>query len=244
MSTLDAFITLNTYIISDTHLDDKKVGEFSPNRLPSTVSFDPENPTPWLTQHNNDIIEAWNSAISATDRVFCLGDFAWRKVDQFSSKLSGKKAILLGNHDKGRQAYKLWDYVIDKPTISLSGILMEMAQVSVFNKVNSSCFVKDFDFKGKNVRIMFSHLPVFDYSNQFDPLQFVRQREILETLFTELRCDLNVHGHIHDLSATDNRCINVCVERIGLGPVTLRSVLERYFRNNNENDCDVDRSNV
>lgn len=40
------------------------------------------------------------------------------------------------------------------------------------------------------------------------------------------RYKFNVHGHLHDEVLDDDRYINVCVERIGMKPVSLREIIK------------------
>lgn len=50
---------------------------------------------------NLDMITKWNSVVSNDDRIFIIGDFAWKwdEIHKFSEKLNGKKYFIMGNHD-------------------------------------------------------------------------------------------------------------------------------------------------
>lgn len=84
------------FFTSDHHFLHEKILEFQPNRLHSS-----------LEQMTEDLIERWNSAVSPTDVVFHLGDFAltWGKkheepVDKLLKRLNGQKFLIRGNHDR------------------------------------------------------------------------------------------------------------------------------------------------
>lgn len=54
--------------------------------------------------HNEFLIDLWNSQVNKSDTVWHLGDFAFnkRRVEQFTnitSKLNGNKKFIRGNHD-------------------------------------------------------------------------------------------------------------------------------------------------
>ncbi|KAL0210343.1 hypothetical protein RCL1_004779 [Eukaryota sp. TZLM3-RCL] len=236
MTTLDEFVTLNTFIISDTHFSHSNILSWSPKRLDNShIPNASELSESQLGDlHDSTLATAWNSTVTNQHRVLCLGDFAWKTCERWCKELQGKKAIILGNHDKSKSFFmRRFEHVIDSPTICLNGINLEVTDSTTFKSKPTSCFIKDFEFKGKSLRIMFSHFPVFDYSNPFDPVQFPQHRLVLERLFDGFKCDLNLHGHIHDADPTDPRCINVCVEKIGIKPVTIKQVLEKYFERQN-----------
>jgi len=45
---------------------------------------------------NTTIIQHWNSMISPSDKVYCMGDFGNPDI---AAQLNGKKRLILGNHD-------------------------------------------------------------------------------------------------------------------------------------------------
>ena len=67
---------------------------------------------------NDWMIEAWNSTVGRTDRVFVLGDFGYRDskpgcrpLSEIFEALTGRKHLIVGNHDeKNRDVLKLgWE---------------------------------------------------------------------------------------------------------------------------------------
>jgi len=89
--TAPEWVGLGTYLISDTHFYHAKIAEYC------------QRPDGWQEQ----IIQNWNRMIGAIDNVFHLGDFSFGRTEQVQSvlaQLSGKKRLLLGNHDNRRSA--------------------------------------------------------------------------------------------------------------------------------------------
>ena len=85
-------ITLDTWIISDTHFFHENIGRYC-NR--------PEN---WQEL----IISNWNNLISPEDTVLHLGDFALGKKSNFellTDTLNGRLFLIQGNHDRLSQTY-------------------------------------------------------------------------------------------------------------------------------------------
>ena len=79
------------YTISDLHLGHKKILELSKGlRAGSNVE-----------EHDQWIIDQWNSVITKRDCVYVLGDIAFGKPALEKTKqLKGFKKLILGNHDK------------------------------------------------------------------------------------------------------------------------------------------------
>lgn len=65
---------------------------------------------PWDTieEHDEALIERWNSVVNPTDRVYVLGDVAMnRRCLPTIGRCNGKKVLVKGNHD----IFKLKDYL-------------------------------------------------------------------------------------------------------------------------------------
>ncbi|NKQ88180.1 hypothetical protein [Rhizobium ruizarguesonis] len=81
------------YYISDTH--------FGHERL---ISMQPR-PFSAIDEHDEYIVESWNSVVGVHDIVYHLGDFAFNlardadRVRGIFGRLNGRKYLLIGNHD-------------------------------------------------------------------------------------------------------------------------------------------------
>lgn len=94
------------YYISDLHFGHKNI-----------LAFDNR---PWFTvkEMDRNLIERWNSKVTAKDIVYVLGDFSWynrKDTEDILKQLNGEKALVLGNHDiipeAGSGFDVAWDYV-------------------------------------------------------------------------------------------------------------------------------------
>lgn len=56
-----------------------------------------------IEEMDNDLIEKWNGTVKQKDLVYILGDFSWykgEKTNEILERLSGKKILVIGNHDE------------------------------------------------------------------------------------------------------------------------------------------------
>lgn len=204
-------IDKDTYIYSDTHFGHENINKHEPirKRRASENGF---------SNVDDLMIYNWNQSIKAKDTILHLGDFAFKHKDiaNLSNKLNGKKILLPGNHDKPRDIEILqqngWD-IID--TIKLD--IEYKHKERLLKKIDTQerllcCYVTDFCSK----RVMFSHFPLFNdnvYDSKYDNIT-----KMLEFIYKELNCEINIHGHTHSLRAKEKFCKSACVECIDFIP--------------------------
>ena len=80
-----------TRFISDLHIDHKKILKFAGEyRGGSTVE-----------EHNEWLVEQWNSVVTKRDVTWVLGDVAFTVEGmKYLDRMNGKKVLVLGNHDR------------------------------------------------------------------------------------------------------------------------------------------------
>jgi calcineurin-like phosphoesterase family protein len=66
-----------------------------------------------VEEHDNLIIERWNSVVKKNDIVYILGDITMEKKTHYPllNKLRGIKNVVLGNHDRRQDVPELLKYV-------------------------------------------------------------------------------------------------------------------------------------
>lgn len=66
-----------------------------------------------VEEHDNHIIEKWNSVVNKKDTVWVLGDISMERSQPYEllNKLKGFKKVVLGNHCLGKHVPKLLEYV-------------------------------------------------------------------------------------------------------------------------------------
>lgn len=79
-----------TFFISDLHLDHKHILTFSPQRGGANIE-----------EHNEWIVERWNSVVTKRDNVWVLGDVCFSKASlKYLPRMRGQKYLVRGNHDQ------------------------------------------------------------------------------------------------------------------------------------------------
>jgi calcineurin-like phosphoesterase family protein len=79
---------MNYFFTSDEHLDHPGIMTHSPGPFAS------------LEERNEFIVASHNERVKANDRVYMIGDVAWKNHKQWVDRLNGHKILIVGNHDK------------------------------------------------------------------------------------------------------------------------------------------------
>jgi len=105
-----------TWVYSDPHFYHHNICKFT--------NYDGTKVRPWDDAEvmTNDMIDWYNEMVSPEDRVYFLGDIAFKNSDMHRSvgRMNGRKVLVPGNHDptKMRQYFELFDdvrgYVVKK----------------------------------------------------------------------------------------------------------------------------------
>lgn len=80
------------YFIGDTHFGHKKILQFSPERGDFSC----------IEEHDQFILDQWNSVVRKRDVVYHLGDVALASqayTEMILEQLKGRKILIRGNHD-------------------------------------------------------------------------------------------------------------------------------------------------
>lgn len=113
---------MNIFVISDTHFHHSNILNFKDefgNRI---------RPFSSVEEMNETMVENWNSIVRPSDHVWHLGDVYFGKpedADKILSQLNGKKRLLLGNHDHGKdmvlqkhfQKIEMWRIFPERKTV-------------------------------------------------------------------------------------------------------------------------------
>lgn len=89
----------NVYVISDLHLSHKNMAIFRGFKN--------------VEEHDQYIIDKWNSVVNKKDTVWILGDITMEKTSPYHilNLLYGYKKVVLGNHDQPQHTKELLNYV-------------------------------------------------------------------------------------------------------------------------------------
>ncbi len=192
------------FVVADTHFGHTNMLTYEPIRV---VKMQIEG----YNDFDRFLVDWWNITIAPQDEVLHLGDVAFKRGYELAKKLNGRVTLIKGNHDKERhlEFYRElgWD-VIEEPRIELEcgkRVLQKIRRL--YGEHPLFCgLVREVGGK----RVLFSHFPVFD-ENPYDE-KYSQVRNMLEFVFIECGCEINIHGHIHSLKAKEPFCVNACLE--------------------------------
>jgi len=201
-------IDKNTFVIGDTHFYHLNITFYHPSRQRYVIEgFD--SPEEWF-------IYEWNEVVKEEDLVIHLGDVIWGREDKLEivNQLKGRKILIMGNHEKFsiKTYYGYFDAVI-------SGVYL--IENEGLYKIETSDRLANAIIKtvgGK--KIMFSHYPVYP-TDEWDD----KTTKELRKIFEGLKCDLNIHGHVHSNTLDNRRLFNASIENIDFRPVKIKDIL-------------------
>ena len=101
----------NIFFTSDTHFCHNNIIKYC------------DRPFSDVDEMDDVMIDRWNSAISKSDTVYHLGDFAFgtvTKMGRIMNRLNGNKILIKGNHDNYKNMKKLsWSSIHDVKEVSV-----------------------------------------------------------------------------------------------------------------------------
>lgn len=147
-------------------------------------------------EHDEHIINSWNSVVEKRDVTWILGDITMEKTSPYVllNRLNGIKKVILGNHDKPQHVQELLKYV------------------------NSVCSVKYLQHKEYG-NVIFSHIPVHPNELKYEFSKNIHGHTHLNKVEHIDMSEIDAYGKI------DKRYVNVCAEMIGYKPKLLEELL-------------------
>ncbi|RDU63472.1 metallophosphoesterase family protein [Helicobacter sp. MIT 14-3879] len=212
-------ISLDTYILSDTHFGQDSIVKREYIRKTITNNLNYKN-------HFNLLVDNWNAKIKNDDLVLHLGDVYFKDGIKYVKRLNGNKRLIIGNNDINK-----FNKLIALGWKTKNKVILKIPQK---DKIREKINKKYKDIKNKiflngliidiaGHRILFSHFPVFDRKKN-DRYSYIR--DILYDYYRFSECSLNIHGHTHSKDVIKEKfCINVSCEKTMLSPIKLRSIL-------------------
>jgi len=220
-------INEDTFLISDTHFGDKDVVKYEPKRKLIAKEAGFKSTDEQIYEELKKITLSKKKPV-----LLHLGDLTKsRKVKKGENFIpKGIDGILLkGNHDKMSKT----DYLMSgfKKVID-TGIICS----SFCDFIHQENNVPDLAYIIANIsgiKVMFSHFPVYD-NNKYDleDSKIANTVKILEYLFEDFGCQLNIHGHIHSKTAKEKFCINCSIDITGNKPVRVGDIIDEAKRKN------------
>ena len=219
-------ISLDTFLISDTHFgqDSVVVREAIREKIATHLGY---------KNHFDLLVDNWNACVKSDDLVLHLGDVYFSNGLKYIKKLNGKKRLIIGNNDIGKDgALRKFEALQNLGWVAKNKVTLKIPEkhkvrekiAKKYKHIKEAIFLNGLiiDFAGH--RILFSHFPVFDRkrNDRFDAI-----RNVLDDYYRFSDCSLNIHGHTHSREVAWDCCINVSCEQTMLSPITLREALKR-----------------
>jgi calcineurin-like phosphoesterase family protein len=160
--------------------------------------------------HNEMLIKKWNEVIEENDLIICLGDFAWKGIQEIIPKLNGNKILILGNHDRsGLNSYPNFTVIR-----GLVEILFLKNGKTIMREVSNENEDNLFSALIMN-NSLFSHYPISDYEKEVSNRgknENINPRidKLIHVVNEYSNIKFNFHGHTH------SRNINPFGEEFGL----------------------------
>lgn len=214
-------ITLDTYIISDTHFGQDSILKKERIRKLATNHFGYKN-------HFDLMVDNWNSKVKPKDKILHLGDVYFKDGISYLKKLNGEKILVIGNNDvKKIERLKKLNWKM-KNKVILNIPQKEKIREKIkkkYGKIHDKAYLNGIIMDLDGERILFSHFPVF---NRKTNDRYSAIRDILDDYFRFSECSLNIHGHTHSKNTNNRFCINMSVEQTMFFPIKLKKILKNY----------------
>lgn len=212
-------ISLDTYLISDTHFGQDSVVRREAIRTQIASHLGYKN-------HFDLLVDNWNAKVKECDSVLHLGDVYFKDGLKYIKKLQGNKRLIIGNNDitKFKKLQNLGWKTKNKIILKIpqkQQIAEKIAQK--YKNIEDKIYLNGLIVDIAGHRILFSHFPVFDRKKND---RFCAVRDVLDDYYRFSDCSLNIHGHTHSREVAHKFCINVSCEKTMLSPITLRKVLK------------------
>jgi len=160
-------------------------------------------------EHDNAMINAWNSVVSPEDIVFVLGDFIMGAADGVQpilNRLNGKIYLITGNHDTDSKI-KIYQYYPEK--------------VIAIEDYNILYYKEKF--------IVMNHYPVEgDSGSKQNHLKNDGWKNATEFFGQNYDDCIYLYGHVHSHAPHDmkNHCYHIGVDTNNLTPVLLDDIVD------------------
>ena len=157
---------MNKFFTSDLHFGHKNILKFAKPRPFSTIE-----------EHDQAIINNWNSVVKQEDDVYIIGDISLNlnaeEIENRLKALNGNKYLILGNHDRPKIYAKFLN----------SGLLKEMkdyASIKLEDKV------------GRVYECILFHYPILEPNHVFN-----------KPIAGKIGPTCHFYGHIHNMNDYD-----------------------------------------
>lgn len=194
------FDPTTTWFISDPHFDHKNVLKFESGHH----SFET------ITEHDEAIVDRWNSVVKPGDTVFFLGDLSMPRTKlsylvEILARLNGDLFWIKGNHDSHVLADSNWEWKIKGaiPIVEFS----DYAEI----------FIKDESAESGLRQLVLFHYPILEFNGKH-------------------RGAFHLYGHSHTVIHPIKNAYSVCACLTDYTPVSYEWVKQKIEEHNERLD--------
>lgn len=221
-------ISLDTYLISDTHFGQDSVlkREAIRGRIATHLGY---------KNHFDLLVDNWNMRVKKSDLVLHLGDVYFSDGLKYIKKLNGTKRLIIGNNDIGSGEKLKFEVLREFGWSAKNKVALKMSRdekqkirakiAKKYKHIAQKIYLNGLIVDIAGHRILFSHFPVFNRKRND---RFCAVRDILDDYYRFADCSLNIHGHTHSKEVAWDCCVNVSCEQTMLAPITLREALKSH----------------
>lgn len=131
---------MSTWFTSDIHLQQEKVAQY--RGYPSAA------------YHDLSVREIWNQLVKSSDVIWILGDFGQGNLKtllEFGKTLTGRKRLVLGNHDKAFPGYRdAWKFL--PAYMEVFETATPFARIAVPGKTKRRALLSHFPYDGDHTQ--------------------------------------------------------------------------------------------
>jgi calcineurin-like phosphoesterase family protein len=143
--------------------------------------------------------------------------------DRPEDLLNGNIILILGNHDPKAKQF------INRDINPINGFYYEDKNGyvnKIYNPIPDDRMLSGIIKEIKGKKCLFAHYPVFDNDDWDRQNKRIAPRiDVLENIFLDHECEINVHGHVHSNKSAFENAVNVCFEHTGFRPQRLGELL-------------------
>jgi calcineurin-like phosphoesterase family protein len=189
------------WIYSDPHFNHKRILAFSPCRAEDMLVRGYDNHESWMADRINEVV--------GEEESLCLGDFAFGGIEESINNLSGKKHIILGNHDRKPHTYEM------RNMTPVRGIQLQVNDARPYVREYDDPLISAIIWIRLDGVFVFSHYPIINpdkhtVENERQYKRVLTLREAVSEIIDPREANY-IHGHVHSLKVEHkwSRCVSI-----------------------------------
>ena len=205
------------WIYADPHFYHRKILDFCPERSKAMSKRGFQNHEEWL-------FDCINSTVPTDDEILCLGDFAFKKIENSIQSIRPRQHIILGNHDRKAYAYVMHGVEV------VQGIQIQFGDGRPYTRLYDDPLLSAIIWVVDGSVFCLSHYPILhmdEYTRRNK--RIVHRIETIRNAIGEIidpEEAYYIHGHLHNLVWDHPSSMCVSIDQLNdFRPVKLGNVM-------------------